>query len=226
MAEVLVQFISATDPTEIQSLYDGIFLHRGAAVAILGASQDIDTSFVAKALGVSPQWTTTRCAVSVEQLCGEAMVAATTKPYNEAWLFSLALACEVEIGSSFELSDKQASVAFKLCKTWRRAAGKESFPAGAAEPGGADMDADGRAQATTEEEEEPLEWEEALTRQQTGSLSLDVRSLFERLPKFQGLKEKPEVNNHRQDSTSRVDKITTIKSATNTEFVENVRSVT
>ena len=69
-----------------------------------------------------------------------------------------------------------------------------------------------------EEEEEPLEWEESrqalpsdqekvMSRQQAGSLQVDLRNLFEGLSRWQGLKDKPEVNNHRLDSTNKVDKL-------------------
>lgn len=102
--------IKLADIMEIKPIYDGVFLSLGANVALLRASEDIVTRFVAKALGVLPNWTTTRCEAAVEQLCGEAMVAASSKPYNEAWLFSISLSCEVGTGSSFELTEKPKKV--------------------------------------------------------------------------------------------------------------------
>ena len=65
-----------------------------------------------------------------------AMVAATTKEYNEAYLYSFALGCEVDPGNRFSLSDRQAEVAFKLCRLWLTQAGRALPPAAtAAGPG-------------------------------------------------------------------------------------------
>lgn len=169
----------------------------------------------------------------MEQLSEEAVVTDSTNSCNEAWLFLLALAWEVEIGSWFELSEKKASVAFNPCKTGRCAAGMANLLAKAAEPGGVTMslDANGRAAERTagdekEEEEDPLDsearqslladLEKALIRQPAGSLSLDTCFLTEGLPKFESLKDRPKVNNHRHDSTSKVDKLLR---ANNKEFL-------
>ena len=70
-------------------------------------------------------WTTTKCAGLVERLSGIAMVAATTAEYTAAFLYSLALASEVDPGGQFTLSDRQAEVAFRLAKVWRTAAGQK-----------------------------------------------------------------------------------------------------
>ncbi len=74
---------------------------------------------VTKAFPLSPVWTT-RCAVTTERLTGVAMVCTTSSNFNKTYLYSLALAAEVDPGGSFSLSDKQAEVAFKMAKLWKK----------------------------------------------------------------------------------------------------------
>ena len=90
----------------------------------------------------------------------------------------------------------------------------------AAAAGAAEFDADMHAGEDSGEEkeyQEPLDWEEArealpgdlervLARQVSGTLQVDLRQLFDSLPRFAGIKDRPEVNNHRQDSQSKMDR--------------------
>ncbi len=59
-----------------------------------------DSPLVTKAFPLSPVWTTTRCAVTTEKLTGVAMVCVTSADYNKTFLYSLALAEEVDPGGS------------------------------------------------------------------------------------------------------------------------------
>lgn len=53
----------------------------------------------------------------------------------------------------------------------------------------------------------PEDLDHVLKRFLAGHLQVDARALLEALPRWQGLKEKAEQNNHRQDATSRTDKV-------------------
>ena len=214
-------------------MYDELFLSPEIALSIVGASKDVVGSFLTKALSIEPRWTTTRCAVTVEQLCGEAMVAAGTAAYNTAFLYSLALASETDPGTHFELSDKQAVVAFRLAKAWKTrrplaaAGGPEHADppgdtAGAAAGGVAGLGAQGPAKMDkdeeTEDEASPLPWEDSRedlpadlqqvsARFTSGTLSMEPRQWLEELPRWDGVKDKPELNNHRTDKEKVQDRV-------------------
>ena len=66
---------------------------------------------------VAPPWTNTRIAVRLEAIRGVTYVAQAWSEYNDAFLYSLALAAEVDHNTN--LSNKQAEVAFALRKVWR-----------------------------------------------------------------------------------------------------------
>ncbi len=100
-----------------------MFLSTEIAVALIN-NANVVPALITKAFKVHLPWTTTRCAVRVERLTGAAMVA-TTDEYNAAFLYSIALGCEVDPGGLFSLSDRQAEVSFKLCKKWRTEAGRD-----------------------------------------------------------------------------------------------------
>ena len=99
------------------------------------------------------------------------MAAESSVEYSAAYIYSLALLCEVDPGA-VKLSDKQVEVAFKLSKYWKTL-GKRAAAAGV--PGGAGSavaglleDAAEAAQAATpgegvqeqQGEVAPMEWEE------------------------------------------------------------------
>lgn len=85
-----------------------MLLSHGAAVAFLGLSKLIVTSFVAIALGVLPQRNTKQFLAAVEHLCREAIVAASKKPYGDAWLVTLAFAWDVGMGRRSSSVDRHA----------------------------------------------------------------------------------------------------------------------
>lgn len=175
-------FLACEDLTIATGLWDEMFLNPEIAVALVD-NPSLVGGLINKAFGLAPSWTTTRSAVQVERLTGMAMVAATTKEYNESYLYSIALGCEVDPGGQFTLTDRQAEVAFKLCRLWRAQAGRALPPAanaagpggvpsgvsgagvsGADSPAGGDLNMDDRnSQAESEEDSEPppLAWEES-----------------------------------------------------------------
>jgi hypothetical protein len=179
-------------------------------------------NFITRAQVLPPRWSTTKCAVTVERLTGEAMVAASSSEYAMAYLYSIALAREVDPASNFDLTDRQSTVAFKLARAWRRAAGHPlAQPGGEAEGHDAEM----AAHATDDEEEDgadkepgPLAWEQqdeeleedllqVLSRHQAGSLQLSAKELLDSLPAHEGIKKRAEVNNHRQDAGAKLDRL-------------------
>ncbi len=100
-----------------------MFLSTDVAVALIN-NPTVVPALITKAFKVTLPWTTTRCTVHVKRLTGAAMLA-TTDEYNAAFLYSIALGCEVDPGGLFSLSDRQAEVSFKLFKTWREAAARD-----------------------------------------------------------------------------------------------------
>ena len=229
--EKVQSFIGGVEDDLALQIYNDIFLSADVSVALLAAAKETVVNFITRAVALTPSWTTTRCAVVVENLTGLAMVAASAGDYNTAWLCSLALGAEVELGTQVQLSDRQAEVAFKLARLWKNNAARPVQPAGAAGAaagtptvgGGGDavMAAAGQAsgeEEDEEEEEEALPWEEqleelpadlrqVLNRLSAGTLVLDARCLMEQVPHWAGLKQKPEVNNHRQDQHKKLDRV-------------------
>jgi hypothetical protein len=227
--EKLNAFITSGDSGEVQAIWDDIFMAPEVPVALLQSNPDVVISFLNKAVALKPSWTTTKCAVAVERLTGAALVAASTAEYNSCWVYSIALACEADPGTAFTMSDRQADIAFRLCRCWRAAAGRALPPALVSDPAAAPEvrpaaagrgDAEMREQATSgeDEEENPLEWEEqeeplpgdllqVVRRFTGGSLRVDARSLLDELPRWQHLKQKAEANNHRQDASRPTDRV-------------------
>ena len=111
-------FLNTEDKQAAEVMWDSMFLNIEIAVALMTQPAAV-VPLINKALGITPQWSTTRCAVAVEKLTSIAW-AASKKKYNESFLYSLALAVEADPGVEFKLSDKQAEVSFHLCKLWRR----------------------------------------------------------------------------------------------------------
>ena len=74
------------------------------------------------------------------------------------------------------------------------------------------------AEGDDDKEAAPLDWEhqdedleedllQVLSRHQAGSLQLSAKDLLDSLPAFEGLKERAEANNHRQDARSKLDRV-------------------
>ena len=132
--DFVTTFLATEDPTSLLAMWSEMFLSPEVAYGVL---QDVAlvAPLVTKAFPLSPVWTTTRCAVTTERLTGVAMVCATSADYNKTYLYSLALAAEVDPGGSFSLSDKQAEVAFKMAKLWKKGRGDSGASAGRAATG-------------------------------------------------------------------------------------------
>ena len=107
----ITNFVNLLDEAIVQGLWDEMFLNPDVPKALRTAPSDVVIKFLAKAAQLSPSWTTTRCAVRVESLTGVAWVAAETKEYSKAYVYSLALACQIDPGTYFEVTDKAAEVA-------------------------------------------------------------------------------------------------------------------
>ena len=131
--DYVTTFLATEDPTSLLAMWNEMFLSPEVAFGVL---QDVAlvAPLVTKAFPLSPVWTTTRCAVTTERLTGVAMVCATSADYNKTYLYSLALAAEVDPRGSFSLSDKQAEVAFKMAKLWKKGR-KDGARAGPGEGG-------------------------------------------------------------------------------------------
>jgi hypothetical protein len=131
--DYVTTFLATEDPTSLLAMLNEMFLSPEVAYGVL---QDVGlvAPLVTKAFPLSPVWTTTRCAVTTEKLTGVAMVCATSADYNKTYLYSLALAAEVDPGGSFSLSDKQAEVAFKMANLWKKGSVAEGRPEAGREP--------------------------------------------------------------------------------------------
>jgi len=219
-------FMSCDDTTLATNMWNEMFLSKEVAVALVH-NPSLVGGLITKAFNLVLPWTTTRCAVLVERLCGIAMVAATTAEYTSAVLYSFALASEVDPGGQFTLSDRQAEVAFRLAKVWRTAAGKQAATVSGSCPGGAEGGAEGEVQrgaggaggvpgvpgpgenseADSEAEDDekgewgPLPWE------LTGEpLPQDLMAVLQRTASGQ-LESPGGENNHRSDSAKTVDRL-------------------
>ncbi len=125
-------FMRCDDTTLAKNMWNEMFLSKEVAVALVH-NPSLVGGLVTKAFNLVLPWTTTRCAVLVELVCGIAMVAATTAEYTSAVLYNFALASAVDPGGRFTLSDRQAAVAFRLAKVWRTVAGRQAV---SGSPGG------------------------------------------------------------------------------------------
>ena len=228
MAELLSKFMGSTVAEELVAIYSDIFLHTEATTSLLASPPETIIAFITKASTLQPAWTSTRAAVKFKELCGLNFVASLKKA-NDAYLYSIALAAGLDPGYEFELDASQADLAFHLSDVWATAAGRPQHAAAgaaaAAAPvvtgGGHDEDRHMRDSSDDSGEDETwdaLEWEtervplpgdleQVLGRLTQGTLQLDAKSLFDRLPRFQGLKERSEQNNYRADRDRRDDKV-------------------
>ena len=224
MAELLTAFMGAAAAEEAAVLYGEIFLNTAVASWLVQQASDAVVKFINKATSVVPKnWTSTRAAVKVRELCGGNLVASLPKT-NEAWLYSLALAARIDPGTEFELHPQAAEVSFGLSDVWSKAAGLPGLAGAGAVPSGVPpgLVAGGVAESGTESENEeewaPMEWEaeraalpqdleQVYGRLLTGHLVLDPKALFDRLPRFGNLKERAELNNHRGDKERQTDKV-------------------
>jgi hypothetical protein len=145
------------------------------------------------------------------------MVASSLDVYLNAFLYSLVLAAGATVPLA-ELTGKASDVAFLLYERWTD--GRRGRPAVAVS--GANWDSRAPEEEAEEEEglvfawqvsEEPLPPDLAaiLAQAVSGGLKLDLKGLLEQLPVWQGIKARPEENNHRQDGKSAFDK--TLKAA-------------
>ena len=119
MASASDKVLQAATPQELDAAWNELFLNTKAARELLQRPKDQIVEAILRGLKVNA-WglTTTQAAVKVQALTGLALVVATPKQYNDAFLYSLALAAEVDPGS-IDLSDKQAEVAFRLAALWK-----------------------------------------------------------------------------------------------------------
>ena len=200
------QFLSLAEDRDVQQLYNELFMSTDIPVALVAAPKDIVATFIEKAMGITPQWTTTRCAMEVEAMTGTAMVAASAHDYSLSYLYSIALAAEVDLGTFFDLSDRQAEVSFKLCHIWKKRAGKERAPAPENDADAEFSDTEERLPWEEQREPLPTDLSQVLSRHVAGTLGLDAKSLLDSLPRWQNLKDRAESNNHRNDGQSRLDK--------------------
>ena len=225
-------FISSADTGLVAPMWTEMFLSEPVVSALAGADKSVVDQFLAKGVGVAPLLTPTTCAVRIEALTSTAMAASSSMEYSHAWVYSLALLCEVDPGA-VALTDKQVEVAFKLKQRWQKqeknplqADAADAVRGAAAGPDGAGMavDAESRAQAETGHDIDdegaagPLQWEDqpeplaedlkqVMLRFQAGVLSLDPRSIMDSLPVWEGVKAKVEANNYRGDASSKLDRV-------------------
>ena len=139
------------------------------------------------------------------------MVAPVDQAYLPAFLYSIALAAQVDV-PSLQLSDRGAEVAFALAQRWSQDD----------DPGDVMMTTTDKSVVRNEDEvkekEVMMAWDtptedlptdlQALwARVQTGGPIVDTRSFLEGIPIFKQIAAKAPINNHRGDSKSTQDKL-------------------
>jgi len=173
--------LNSTMAEEIRVAYDAFFLDAGAVADLLRRPAEDISKFILKAATVSTTcFTTTTIARRLEALCGKVFVAPAFGDYNKAFVYSLALAAELDPGADpavVALTPLQADVAFALYRCWSSSASSSSPQSAAggpqraapgvaglqAEADAAKMEADEESQVEkddSDEEARPLAWEE------------------------------------------------------------------
>ena len=229
MATILDQVLLAATEEDLESSWATFFLNVEHVRAALARTKDELVSLLQKGAGVKKTpFTTTTIAVKLQALTKVAYVATTWTEYNTAFIYSVALAAEVDPGNLI-LTERQADVSFALARCWQGREDAAVLPgdaAGGAGGAGARTAANGAdAEMPAEEEEDqdedgaaPLSWEEqadplpgdlaqAYSRLQAGSLQLDARAVLEACPRWAQLKQKAESNNHRSDGARPLDRV-------------------
>lgn len=218
----LDEFINGTEEVRIK-LWNEWFLNEDFARHITCEGKTHLVEVLQLGMHIPLNWTTTRCAVRLKNLTNVALVLANTSNYNHCWLYSLALAGEVDPGA-VELADQAANVSFELAARWCGAtAAGGPHDAG---PTRGEEKAQAQAPQKNQEQDEdmdggqdaPLSWEEVslplpdvlqhiLQRYSDGELELNVAQILKELPRFEGLKKRAEQNNHRSDGLKQLDKV-------------------
>ena len=224
--------LTSTVTEEVRQAYDAFFLSAEAVGDLLRRPPEDISTFIKKAAVVpATGFTTTMIARRLQRLADVVFVAPSFTDYNKPFVYSLALAAELDPGSDptvVALSEKQAEVAFALARCWSSSSSSPTADAAAggprpAAPGAGSVAEGGAASMDADEEEEeneearPLAWEEqpeplpedlrqVLIRHTQGVLSLDPRSIMESLPVWDGIKQKAEQNNYRQDAQHQLDR--------------------
>ena len=198
------------DDTVQNTAWEQFFLNETASVEFLRTTPPEVVLQVCNAgqTWAGNGWDTTRCSKQVRALTGLAMVRPRVGEYLHAFLYSLCLCSGVDL-PALELNDQGAEVAFRLADLWQ---GHHVAAEGESEV---------RATMDKEEQDEPFLWEAPveplptdlarLVERAAGGERLQVGTLLEQLPQFQGLKHRAEDNNHRSDRLSAADKF--LKSA-------------
>ena len=223
MAQLVDMILGAASEEDVQASYDDLFLNPEAVGVLLQRPKEDIHALVVKGASVkTTAFTTTFIARRLQKLSGTVFVAATFADYNKPFLYSIALAAEVDPGNDqyvVQLSERQAEVAFALAKCWSSSSSSPS----AAGREGAGLEISGQTAAMEAEDDDdkevaPLDWEhqdedleedllQVLSRHQAGSLQLSAKDLLDSLPAFEGLKKRAEANNHRQDAGSKLDRV-------------------
>ena len=95
MAEHLATFLN--DDAQAVQAYQQCFLNAEVATLLLSQAAEIPR-FLQRGAGTALSYTTTLCAVRIKQLTNLTFVASGSKEFNLAWLYSLALAGQVDPG--------------------------------------------------------------------------------------------------------------------------------
>ena len=145
--------LNAGSPEELQPAWELFFLNRKAAAKALERPRDDISTLLAKgALVNQTLHKTTSKAKRLQQLVGTVYVAGAWQDYNVAFMYSVALAAEVDPGL-VQLSERQAEVAFALAVCWFTSTSTPPGSAAGLRGDATDMTTD-NAQATNEEDEE------------------------------------------------------------------------
>ena len=136
MATSIDVILNSTVPEEIRVAYDTFFLNAEAVGDLLRRPAEDISNVIKKAATVSSTcFTTTTIARRLEALAGKVFVAPAFGDYNKAFVYSLALAAELDPGADpavVALTPRQADVAFALYRCWSTPSSSSSPPSAAA----------------------------------------------------------------------------------------------
>ena len=172
-------------------------------------------------------WTTGRASRTVFGATGIAMVEEHLKDYLESFLFALSLAYNIDI-PKLQLKAQAATAALNFAERVQQrgedVTGSQRVPQRAEQqerltqdqPGVVTQEAE--VKDTKDGELEPMPWEAqkedlpedlclVMQRHNQGQLQLEARALLEQMPVWKLVKERAEVNNHRQDGMRQQDRL-------------------
>ena len=210
----MVDKLTSIEESEAAGAWNEFFLNTEAVRSLMNTPERVPEVLLRGRSITNWNGTAIRAAVQIEALTGEALVSADLKDYIDCFLYSLALAAEVDPGP-VHLSDRQASVSFALAHVWRES--RRRRPAGGPQPTELGFP-DNPVGEDGDKEASPLPWEQqkedlpqdlyqVTARFAAGDLKAFAKAILDSVPYWNSVKARAEENNHREDGRNKSDRV-------------------